>query len=189
MAVNEVTVAAFLNTDIAASFAAITWLVIEWNVGKKKPTFIGLMTGAVAGLATITPAAGYVTIQSAVFIGIVAGIGCYLAVKFKERQEWDDALDVWGVHGMGGVIGTICLGLFATKTINTNGVDGLFYGGGITFLLKQIAAILLATVYGFFFTLLLLKGINKLVPVKASLREERDGLDISYHGEVARDIA
>jgi Amt family ammonium transporter len=110
-------------------------------------------------------------------------------VKFKERQEWDDALDVWGVHGMGGVIGTICLGLFATKTINTNGVDGLFYGGGITFLLKQIAAILLATVYGFFFTLLLLKGINKLVPVKASLREERDGLDISYHGEVARDIA
>ena len=189
MAVNEVTVAAFLNTDIAASFAAITWLMIEWNVGKKKPTFIGLMTGAVAGLATITPAAGYVTIQSAVLIGIVAGIGCYLAVKFKEKQEWDDALDVWGVHGMGGVIGTICLGLFATKTININGVDGLFYGGGITFLLKQIAAILLATVYGFFFTLLLLKGINRLVPVKASLREERDGLDISYHGEVARDIA
>ena len=117
MAVNEVTVAAFLNTDIAASFAAITWLIIEWNVGKNKPTFIGLMTGAVAGLATITPAAGYVTIQSAVLIGIVAGIGCYLAVKFKEKQEWDDALDVWGVHGMGGVIGTICLGLFATKTI------------------------------------------------------------------------
>jgi Amt family ammonium transporter len=189
MAVNEVTVAAFLNTDIAASFAAITWLVIEWNVGKKKPTFIGLMTGAVAGLATITPAAGYVNIQSAVLIGILAGIGCYLAVKFKEKQEWDDALDVWGVHGMGGVIGTICLGLFATKTININGVDGLFYGGGVTFLLKQIAAILLATVYGFFFTLLLLKGINRLVPVKASLREERDGLDISYHGEVARDIA
>jgi Amt family ammonium transporter len=189
MAVNEVTVAAFLNTDIAASFAAITWLIIEWNVGKKKPTFIGLMTGAVAGLATITPAAGYVTIQSAVMIGIIAGIGCYLAVKFKEKQEWDDALDVWGVHGMGGVIGTICLGLFATKTINTNGVDGLFYGGGISFLLKQIAAILLATVYGFFFTLLLLKGINRLVTVKASLKEEKEGLDISYHGEVARDIA
>ena len=189
LAVNDVTVAAFLNTDTAASFAAITWLLIEWNVGKKKPTFIGLMTGAVAGLATITPAAGYVTLQSSVMIGIIAGIGCYLAVKFKEKQEWDDALDVWGVHGMGGVIGTICLGLFATKTINANGADGLFYGGGITLLFKQVAAILLAVVYGFFFTLLLLKGINRLVTVKASLKEEKEGLDISYHGEVARDIA
>lgn len=137
LAVNDVTIAAFLNTDTAASFAAITWLFIEWNVGKKKPTFIGLMTGAVAGLATITPAAGYVTLQSSVLIGIIAGIGCYLAVKFKEKQEWDDALDVWGVHGMGGVIGTICLGLFATKTINVNGVDGLFYGGGISFLFNS----------------------------------------------------
>jgi Amt family ammonium transporter len=189
MAVNDVTVAAFLNTDIAASFAAMTWFAIEWNTGRKKPTFIGLMTGAVAGLATITPAAGYVTIQSAVIIGIIAGIGCHLAVKFKEKQQWDDALDVWGVHGMGGVIGTICLGLFGTKTINSNGVDGLFYGGGFTFLLKQIAAILMAVVYAFFFTLLILKMINRLIPVKASLREEKDGLDISYHGEIARDIA
>jgi Amt family ammonium transporter len=147
------------------------------------------MTGAVAGLATITPAAGYVTIQSAVIIGIIAGIGCYLAVKFKEKQQWDDALDVWGVHGMGGVLGTICLGLFATKTINAGGVDGLFYGGGVLFLFKQLVAILMAVVYGFFFTLFLLKVINKLIPVKASLREEKDGLDISYHGEVARDIA
>jgi Amt family ammonium transporter len=189
LAVNDVTIAAFLNTDTAASFAAITWLLIEWNVGKKKPTFIGLMTGAVAGLATITPAAGYVTLQSSVLIGIIAGIGCYLAVKFKEKQEWDDALDVWGVHGMGGVIGTICLGLFATKTINANGADGLFYGGGISLFLKQVAAILLAVVYGFFFTLLLLKGINRMVTVKASLKEEKEGLDISYHGEIARDIA
>ena len=189
MAVNDVTVAAFLNTDIAASFAGVTWLIIEWNTGKKKPTFIGLMTGAVAGLATITPAAGYVTIQSAVIIGIIAGIGCYLAVKFKEKKDWDDALDVWGVHGMGGVIGTICLGLFATKTINQNGVDGLFYGGGIGFLLKEIAAILFAVVYAFFFTVFILKMINRLIPVKASLKEERDGLDFSYHGEVARDIA
>jgi len=189
MAVNDVTVAAFLNTDIAASFAAITWLIIEWNTGKKKPTFIGLMTGAVAGLATITPAAGYVTIQSAVLIGIIAGVGCYLAVKFKESRDWDDALDVWGVHGMGGVIGTICLAFFATTTINPNGVDGLFYGGSFLFLFKQVVAILFAVVYGFFFTLFLLKVINWLVPVKASFKEEKDGLDISYHGEVARDIA
>ncbi len=189
LAVNDVTVAAFLNTDIAASFAAITWLVIEWNSKKGKPSFIGLMTGAVAGLATITPSAGYVTIQSAALIGIIAGTGCYLAVKFKEKKGWDDALDVWGVHGMGGVIGTICLGLFATTTINSNGVNGLFYGGGAAFLLKELAAILLAVVYAFSFTLILLKGINYLVPVRASLREEREGLDYHYHGEAARDMA
>jgi Amt family ammonium transporter len=189
MAVNDVTVAAFLNTDISASFAAVTWLIIEWNTGKKKPTFIGLMTGAVAGLATITPAAGYVTIQSAALIGIVAGIGCYFAVKFKEKQDWDDALDVWGIHGMGGLIGTLLLGFFATKTINPNGADGLFYGGSISFLLKQTGAIIITVVYSLFFTLFLLRGINWLIPVKASLREEREGLDIHYHGETARDIA
>jgi Amt family ammonium transporter len=189
MAVNDVTVAAFLNTDISASFAAVTWLIIEWNTGKKKPTFIGLMTGAVAGLATITPAAGYVTIQSAAFIGIVAGIGCYFAVKFKEKQDWDDALDVWGIHGMGGLIGTLLLGFFATKTINPNGADGLFYGGSISFLLKQTGAIIITVVYSLFFTLFLLRGINWLIPVKASLKEEREGLDIHYHGETARDIA
>jgi ammonium transporter, Amt family len=189
MAVNDVTVAAFLNTDISASFAAVTWLIIEWNTGKKKPTFIGLMTGAVAGLATITPAAGYVTIQSAALIGIVAGIGCYFAVKFKEKQDWDDALDVWGIHGMGGLIGTLLLGFFATKTINPNGADGVFYGGSINFLLKQTGAIIITVVYSLFFTLFLLRAINWLIPVKASLREEREGLDIHYHGETARDMA
>ena len=189
MAVNDVTVAAFLNTDISASFAAVTWLIIEWNTGKKKPTFIGLMTGAVAGLATITPAAGYVTIQSAAFIGIIAGIGCYFAVKFKEKQDWDDALDVWGIHGMGGLIGTLLVGFLATKTINPNGADGVLYGGSIIFLLKQIGAILITVVYSLFFTLFLLRSINWLIPVKASLKEEREGLDISYHGETARDIA
>lgn len=189
MAVNDVTVAAFLNTDIAASFAAVTWLLIEWNTGKKKPTFIGLMTGAVAGLATITPAAGFVTIQSAVIIGVIAGGCCYLAVKFKESREWDDALDVWGVHGMGGVIGTICLAFFATTTVNSKGVDGLFYGGSFSFLLKQVVAILFSVVYAFAFTLVLFKAINWLIPVKATAKEETAGLDISYHGEVARDLA
>jgi Amt family ammonium transporter len=147
------------------------------------------MTGAVAGLATITPAAGYVTIQAATVIGIIAGIGCYFAVKFKEKQDWDDALDVWGIHGMGGLIGTILVGLFATKTINPNGADGLFYGGGISLLLKQLGAIIITAGYSLFFTLLLLRGINWLIPVKASLKEEREGLDLHYHGEVARDLA
>lgn len=151
--VNHITVAAFLNTDISASFAAITWLIIEWNTEKKKPSFIGLMTGAVAGLATITPTAGYVTLPVAALIGIIAGGGCFLAVRYKENKGWDDALDVWGVHGMGGVIGTILLGLFATTAINENGVNGLFYGGGFSLLLKQVTALLLAIGVGFFFTL------------------------------------
>lgn len=184
--VDGVTVSAFINTDISASVAAITWLLIEWNTGEKKPTFIGLMTGAVAGLATITPAAGYVSIPVAALIGLVAGIGCYIAVKFKDKKNWDDTLDVWGVHGMGGVFGSIMLGLFATKAINPGGVDGLFYGGGYMFLVKQVVAIIFASALGYFFTLYMLKLINRFTPVKVSEEEEKQGLDITMHGEVAR---
>ncbi len=186
LAVNSVTISAFLNTDTAASFAAVTWLLIEWNTGKKKPTFIGLMTGAVAGLATITPAAGYVDIYSAAVIGVIAAIGCFMAVKFKEHKGWDDALDVWGVHGMGGVIGTICLGLFANSAINSSVPNGLFFGGDGMLLLKESAAILLAIAYAFGFTLLLFKLINNFIPVKVTELEQTVGLDIAHHGEVAR---
>ncbi len=186
LAVNSVTISAFLNTDTAASFAAVTWLLIEWNTGKKKPTFIGLMTGAVAGLATVTPAAGYVNIYSAALIGIIGSIGCFLAVKFKEHKGWDDALDVWGVHGMGGVIGTLCLGLFANSAINPAISNGLFFGGGAMLFFKEAVAILLAVGVGFFFTLLLFKAINKFIPVRVSTIEQNVGLDIIHHGEVAR---
>lgn len=186
--VDGVTVSAFLNTDISASFAAITWLVIEWNFGEKRPTFVGLLTGSVAGMATITPAAGYVTLPVAAMIGIIAGIGCYLSVKLKEHLKWDDALDVWGVHGMGGVIGTILVGLFATTSINPNGVNGLFYGGEASFVGKQIVAIVFASIWAFVFTYLMLKGINKLVEVKVTESEEEIGLDMSIHGEVARNM-
>ena len=185
--VNHITISAFLNTDISASFAAITWLIIEWNTGKKKPSFIGLMTGAVAGLATITPAAGFVTLPVAALIGIIAGAGCFMAVRFKMNKGWDDALDVWGVHGMGGVIGTILLGLFATTSINENGVNGLFYGGGFGLLFKQLIALALAVSIAFFFTLLILRIIDRFVRVKVSPREEKYGLDLIHHGEVARE--
>lgn len=184
--VDSITVAAFLNTDIAASFAAITWLIIEWNTGDKKPTFIGLMTGAVAGLATITPAAGFVTLPVAAIIGVVAAVGCYLAVHLKDKLGWDDALDVWGVHGMGGVIGTICLGLFATKIINPGAPDGLFYGGGLGLLWKEFVAVVLASVWAFMFTIFMMRVINKFTPVKVSISEEDLGLDMAFHGEVAR---
>ncbi|WP_198931828.1 ammonium transporter [Labilibacter marinus] len=187
LAVNGITALAFLNTDIAASVAAVTWLIIEWvKTDKKKPSFIGLLTGSIAGLATITPAAGYVTINTAVLIGVVAGAGCYFAVQLKERLKWDDALDVWGVHGVGGVLGTIMLGLFATKAVNANGADGLFYGNA-SFLVKELVAILVSSVYAFGFTWVMLVVINKITPVKVSAEEEEMGLDEAMHGEIARD--
>ena len=186
--VNEITVAAFINTDVSASFAAITWLIIEWNRGKKKPTLIGLMTGAVAGLATITPAAGYVTVSSAAMIGTMSGMVCYMAVEFKNRMKWDDALDVWGVHGVGGVFGTILLGLFATSEINSGTINGLFYGGGTELLLKELAALVIAIVWASSFTWGMLHAINRYVPVKVSDAVQKGGLDYHIHGEIARVI-
>src|SRR5213075_3168597 len=120
--VDAVTGLAFLNTDVAASFAAITWLVIEWSQAKK-PKFVGLLTGAVAGLATITPAAGFVSLPSAVIIGIASSVVCYMAVNLKNKMGWDDALDVWGVHGVGGELGIITLGIFATTAVNPQGAQ------------------------------------------------------------------
>lgn len=183
--VNGITAMAFLNTDLAASVAMVTWLIIEWSIHKKKPSFVGVLTGSIAGLATITPAAGYVTTPTAALIGVVAGIGCYLAVMLKEKFEWDDALDVWGVHGIGGVIGTICLGIFATTTVNANGADGLIHGG-YAFFWKEVAATLGASVYAFGFTYIMLVVINKFTPVKVSWRDEEMGLDEAIHGETAR---
>lgn len=186
--VNGITVAAFINTDLSASFAAVTWLIIEWTSGDKKPTFIGLMTGAVAGLATITPAAGYVSMQVAALIGILASLGCYAAVKFKDRRGWDDALDVWGVHGMGGVFGTLLLGLFANNSLNPKIPNGLFNGGGFGLLGKQSAALVIAIVWAYLFTYGMLIIINKFVKVRVTHNEEFRGLDLSTHGEVARQI-
>ncbi|HVD90069.1 MAG TPA: ammonium transporter, partial [Jatrophihabitantaceae bacterium] len=111
--VDATTAVAFLNTDLAASFAAIAWLALAWAL-EKRPSFVGLLTGAVAGLATVTPAAGYVSPVAAVIIGIASGAVCYGAVAFKNRLKWDDALDVWGVHGVGGFLGIVMLGLLAT---------------------------------------------------------------------------
>ena len=183
--VNAVTGLAFLNTDVAASFAAITWLIIEWSQ-HKKPKFVGLLTGAVAGLATITPAAGYVSLPSAVIIGIAAGLVCYLAVNLKNKMGWDDALDVWGVHGVGGVLGTILLGVFATKAMNAAGAEGLLHGGS-NFFLIQLAAVAGASLYAFVFTYVMLAVINKITRVKVSEQDEDIGLDTSLHGEKAYD--
>ena len=184
---NGITAMALLNTDIAASVAAVVWLILDWTVGKaKRPTFVGLLTGSVAGLATITPAAGYVTMHMAFIFGIVASVGCYYAVKIKDWMQWDDALDVWGVHGVGGIIGSIMLGIFATKSINPAGADGLIYGG-TAFFFKEVITIIGASAYAFVFTYLSLMTIRKFTRVRVSPEEEEMGLDAVFHGETARD--
>jgi Amt family ammonium transporter len=183
--VNAITGLAFLNTDVAASFAAIVWLAIEWSV-QRRPKFVGLLTGAVAGLATITPAAGFVSLPSAAIIGIAAGVVCYFAVHLKNKLGWDDALDVWGVHGVGGSLGVILLGLFASKAMNAAGADGLL-AGGTHFFVIQCLAVIGASIYAFIFTYVMLAVINLVTTVKVSEAEEDLGLDASLHGEQAYD--
>ncbi|MHC1707705.1 MAG: ammonium transporter [Bacteroidales bacterium] len=185
VAVDTITSIAFLNTDIAASFATIAWVVIEWS-RERRPKFVGLLTGSIAGLATITPCAGFVPMWAAALIGTIAGLVCYGAVQLKNRMKWDDALDVWGVHGVGGVLGTILLGVFATKAINPAGADGLLMGNS-SFFFKQLIAVAGASAYAFLFTYIMLIIINFITPVRVAEHEELAGLDTALHGEKAYD--
>ncbi|MDL2334464.1 MAG: ammonium transporter [Chloroflexota bacterium] len=181
--VDSVTAVAFLNTDIAASFAAIAWLTVGWFF-EKRPSLVGLLTGAVAGLATITPAAGFVSPVAAVVIGIVAGVVCYGAVALKNRLRWDDALDVWGVHGVGGFIGIVLLGVLATTAFNPAGTNGLL-AGNPEFFVKQLAAVLASSVWAFGFTYAMLWLIDRFTPVRVSAQVEETGLDSGLHREEA----
>jgi Amt family ammonium transporter len=183
LAVDSVTASAFLNTDVAASFAAITWLFVEW-ANARQPKFVGLLTGSVAGLATITPAAGFVSLSAAAVIGILAGLACYYAVMFKNRLGWDDALDVWGVHGVGGMLGTILLGVFAAKAWNPAGADGLL-NRNARFFINQVVAVALAGAWAFVFTYGVLWAIDLVTPVKVDAKVEEAGLDTELHGEEA----
>jgi len=181
LAANGIAASAFVNTDIAGSIAMVTWLCISW-IREKRPSFVGALTGAVAGLATITPAAGYVEPWAAVVIGFIAGVVCYMAVQIRVKLDWDDALDVWGVHGVGGILGSILVGVFAVKRIG--GVDGLI-AGNFNQLKIQVFAVILTAAYAFAVTYGLLKIINYFEPVRVSKEEEIKGLDNSIHGESA----
>ena len=148
------------------------------------PSFVGLLTGAVAGLATITPAAGYVSPMTAVIIGIVSGGVCYFAVALKNRLKWDDALDVWGVHGVGGFLGIVLLGVFASTAWNPAGADGLL-AGNAEFFGKQVVAVIGSSIWAFAFTIGMLWLIDRVTPVKVTEANEEGGLDEALHGEVA----
>jgi Amt family ammonium transporter len=176
-------VSAFVATNTAAAMAALTWMTASW-IRHKQPSVLGAACGAVAGLVGITPAAGYVTPMAAIVIGFLAGGGCFIAVELFVRGRVDDALDVFGVHGVGGIIGALATGIFATKTINPAGADGLLYGNPGQLVTQAIAVVAVA-LYAAGVTWVLLKLVDLLLGLRVSPEEEARGLDVSQHGEVA----
>ncbi len=175
---------AFVNTDIAGSVAMITWLFISW-VHEGKPSMTGAMTGAVAGLATVTPAAGFIQPWAAVLIGLVCAFVCYGAIQYRVKLKWDDALDVWGCHGVGGVLGVILTGVFAVSAVN--GVSGLIEGNVHQFLIQLFAAVFVC-VYSFGLTWIILKIMNVFEPVRVPDNVEVNGLDEGLFGERAYEL-
>ena len=172
---------AVLVTHISAAFAALSWMFFEW-VHRGKPTALGAASGAVAGLATITPAAGYVGAPAAIIIGVVAGILCYIAVNHKTKMGYDDSLDVVGVHGVGSSWGMIATGLFASTAINAAGANGLF-SGNLKFFSVQLLSILVVWVYSFGVTFIILKVLDVIMGLRVDEEHEVVGLDLSQHGE------
>jgi Amt family ammonium transporter len=185
LAANGIAAQAFVNTDIAASVAMCAWTAISWW-RSTKPSVVGAFTGAVAGLACITPCAGYVPTWAAFVIGLLAGCVCYLAVEFRNRMKWDDALDVWAAHGVGGLLGSILLGVFAYLAVNAAGQNGLA-AGNAAFFGKQVAASLLVGAYAFAVTWLILKILNRFEPVRVPDDVEQVGLDTEMEERQAYD--
>jgi Amt family ammonium transporter len=174
---------AFVATNVSAAAAAFTWMIISWV--HKRPTILGTVTGAVAGLATITPAAGYVTPLAAIPIGIAASIVCYyIMLLFKSKLGFDDSLDVFAVHGVGGILGMLSVGIFATLSVNAAGADGLIMGNAVQ-LLKQLIGVVSVGSFAFVVTLGLGKLVDKTIGLRVGQAEETVGLDISQHGERA----
>lgn len=172
---------AFVVTHIATGAAAMSWMFTEW-IHRGKPTALGAASGAVAGLVAITPGSGFVGPLSSLIIGLIGGAVCYGAVSLKPRFGYDDSLDVVGVHAVGGTLGALLTGLFASKLVNSAGADGLFFGNpgqlGI-----QVLSVLCALVYSFTVSFILLKILDKVMGLRVSEEDESIGLDLSQHGE------
>ena len=180
---NGLGVNAVVVTHVAAATAGLIWALMDW-VFVAKPTVLGMITGAVAGLVAITPASGFVTPMGAIGVGVGAAVICYLCVSFlKAKLGYDDSLDAFGVHGIGGIWGALATGLFATKSVNPAGADGLFYGNPGQ-LWIQLVATALTIAYAFVVTFVLLKVINAFSALRASEHEQRVGLDLTQHREV-----
>jgi Amt family ammonium transporter len=185
---NSVAINAFITTNTSAAAAAVGWCVFEY-IHDKRVSSLGIGSAIVAGLVSITPGAGYVTPLSAVFIGLIGGAICFTSVTFiKKKFGYDDALDAFGCHGVGGIWGGIATGLFATKTVNSAGANGLFYGN-INLLGAQLIAILCTIIFSVVMTFIIMKVVDKLVGVRVSAKDEDLGLDISQQGEEAYGVS
>jgi Amt family ammonium transporter len=178
---NGLSVSAFGTTNVAAAAAGLSWMFFDVAKGKK-PSVLGFCIGAVVGLVAITPAAGFVAIPQSIFIGVVAAIISNIAVHYKQRSTLDDTLDVFPCHGIGGIVGMLMTGLFATKAINSAGTDGLFYGNA-SFLFTQIKAIGIVVAYSFVVSFVIFKFINFILPLRVSSEDEVLGLDSTQHNE------
>lgn len=181
---NGLAVSAFLVTNTAAAAALLSWVAIEW-LHHGKPTLLGAATGAVVGLVAITPAAGFVNPIASIIIGLAVSPLCYFGVSVvKSKLGYDDALDAFGCHGIGGIWGAIATGLFATKSVNPAGADGLFYGNPSQ-LLIQVIAVITTIVFASALTFVILKFISVFTKLRVSEKEEEEGMDITQHGEDA----
>jgi ammonium transporter, Amt family len=184
LSANGIATNAFVVTNTAGAAAALTWALLDWKLNGN-PTMLGTISGAIAGLAAVTPAAGFVGVGAALIIGIVASIICFIAVGFvKHAFHYDDSLDAFGVHGIGGIWGALATGLFASKAINAAGADGLFFGNAHQFMV-QLAAVAVTVVYAFVGTLILYKLVDMFIGVRAVEEEEAMGLDLTQHNERA----
>jgi Amt family ammonium transporter len=184
LAANELAGTAFLVTNTAAAAAAISWAGAEW-LHHGKPTALGAASGVVAGLVAITPAAGFVSVSSAVLLGLMVGPLCYYAVgTMKHKLGYDDSLDAFGIHGVGGIFGALMTGVLASKAINPAGADGLLFGNPHQLLIQAIAVV--ATIaFASAMTFIIFKFLSLFAPLRVSDEEEEMGLDISQHGEDA----
>ncbi len=178
---NALSVSAFGTTNTAAAAAGLSWMFFDVIRGKK-PSVLGFCIGAVVGLVAITPAAGFVAIPQSIFIGMIAAIVSNLAVYYKNKSSLDDTLDVFPCHGLGGMVGMLMTGIFATKSVNTAGADGLFYGNA-TFFFTQIKALVIVVAYSFVVSFAIFKFIDLVLPLRVSEAEEEQGLDASQHNE------
>ena len=174
---------AFVATNTAGATAGLVWAFLD-RMFSKRPTMLGIITGAVAGLAAVTPASGFVTVGGAMWIGLGSAVICFISVSFvKSRLGYDDSLDAFGVHGVGGIWGTLAAGLWATKAVNPAGADGLFYGNPAQFIV-QLKATLLIAVYSFAGSWALLKLVDLVMGLRVTEQEEQIGLDLTQHREV-----
>jgi Amt family ammonium transporter len=184
LAANDLAANAFVATHVATAAAGLTWALIEWQQ-HGAPTVLGVSTGAVAGLVAITPACGFVNPMNAILIGMMVSLFCYIAIAYiKGKLGYDDALDVFGVHGVGGMWGTIATGIFAEKAVNAAGADGLFLGGTHQFLV-QCLLILVAPVFAGVVTWILFKAVDALMGMRVEKKDEIVGLDLTQQSEAA----